>query len=150
MDKTPNPFLYSLRLPVSTPPSIHYAVIISHSISLMVPWLSTLSMTHKSLICLLVLISLVLYYSRWGSAGLVRDIDQLVLDADDDWFIQYRNGDQDKAVFGHYQFVNEWLTVLSLRRENKHLFFVYTPEILEPDEFRRLRVRIMHRLKPVN
>ena len=148
MDKTPNPFLYTLRLPVAMPASVNRAVIVAHAFTLSVPWFSSLALTYQSLICLLVLISCIRYCLRMHNPNSFDNIEQLILDVNDTWSIRYSDGKQDRADYGKYQFVHDRLTVLSLKRGEKHLFFVYTPEILATDDFRRLRVRLIHRLQP--
>ena len=147
MDRKQNPFLYPLKLPAAIPKSVRYVLILGHVFALLLPWWSDIALAFKLLFSTAVLVSLVYYvhYSAWVRQE--RDIAALMLDAEDHWQILQRDGRTVDAEFGPFQYVTPWLTILGLSMDGRRLYFIYTQELLDADTFRRLRVRLLHRVQ---
>lgn len=71
-----------------------------------------------------------------------NNVDTLILDAEDRWQIILNNDTSHHAELGKSLFVHPWLTIISLKFNNNQKYFIFTPEIVEADLFRRLRVRL--------
>ena len=143
MDSKDNPFLYILRLPVKTPYSVIITVIIVHVISFLLPWRTDLSTGIKLAVCCFVISSLGYYFYLLTRK---QGVKELVLNAEDEWAIIMMNGEKYSAELGSTQFVHPKLVILSLKLDNRTAFFVFTSEIIAPDIFRRLRVRLRFKL----
>jgi hypothetical protein len=64
------------------------------------------------------------------------------LDYEDNWQVKMHNGTVHPAKLDHRLFVHPWLTIILLFFDNRQEYFIFTPEIIETDLFRRLRVRL--------
>ena len=146
MDSRENPFLNTFRLSVKTPRSVKLAVIIVHVISIFLPWFSNLNIAIKILISVLALLSLAYYLFIYFFSSDKKTVSELVLNSEDKWIVKTKDGEAYKATLGRRQFVYPWLTIVSLKYGKKTGFFIFTPEVIDADSFRRLRVRLRYKI----
>ncbi len=69
-------------------------------------------------------------------------VNELILNAEDIWRLKMNDGAMHSASLGNTLFVHPWLTIISLIFESRKEYFIFTPETLDADQFRRLRVRL--------
>lgn len=142
MDKTENPFLATLRLPVKNSPIMLTVVIAAHIVCLILPWLTGLGLYIKMILMCLAVISLCVYLYKHGLYRDKQRVEMLVLDAEDNWQLKMSDGAVHHVELGHSLFVHPWLTIISIVFEKRQRYFIFTPETLNSDQFRRLRVRL--------
>ncbi len=142
MDKTENPFLATLRLPVKNSSILLMVVIAVHFMCLILPWLTGLALYIKSILTSVVLVSLCYYLYQYRFYDAKKRVIELILGEEDNWQVKMNNGAVHQAKLGHSRFVHPLLTIISLMYENSREYFIFTPEILDADLFRRLRVRL--------
>ncbi len=71
---------------------------------------------------------------------------QLILNAEDEWLIISSDGNSQASTLLAESFVHPYLVVLRFTTENKQYFvFILTPENVDQDILRRLRVRLKFR-----
>jgi len=142
MNKTGNPFLETLRLPVKNAPILLFVGLFAHIISLFLPWLINISIYIKVILVFLVILSFIFYIVKYGSYKKGNGVKELVLSSEDNWQLKMNDGAVYQGRLGHALFVHPWLTIFSLVYGNSREYFVFTPEILDKGLFRRLRVRL--------
>lgn len=147
MDKSTNPFLVTLRLPVKTSTILLICTETVHFICLFLPWLTKLALFNKILLSVLALISLYYYLSKYPFSDGKNRIAELILSSEGNWQVKMANGYLYRAKLHHSLFVHPWLTIISLVYENKvykkkREYFIFMPDSLDADLFRRLRVRL--------
>ena len=142
MDDKNNPFLTTLRLPIKNSPILFTLVIVMHFICLFIPWLTGLALYIKALLTCIPLISFFIYLHRHYLYSDIQRVETLILDSKDNWQVKMNNGASHHAELDHRLFVHPWLTIISLIFENHREYFIFTPEIIQADQFRRLRVRL--------
>jgi membrane-bound toxin of toxin-antitoxin system len=142
MDKIENPFLVTLRLPVKNSPLLLKIVMIMHISCLFLPWLTEFSILIKILLVFLVMMSYCFYLYKYQFYAEGKRVTELILSYDDNWQVKKENDAVHDACLGSSLFVHPWLTIISLAYENRREHFIFTPEILDADLFRRLRVRL--------
>ncbi len=142
MDKIENPFLATLRLPVKTSPILLIVVISVHFICLFLPWLTGLALYIKGILISAVLISLCYYSYQYRFYNADNRVIELILGEDDNWQVKMNDGAVHQAKLSHNRFVHPLLTIILLMYENSREYFIFTPETLDADLFRRLRVRL--------
>jgi 4-hydroxybenzoate polyprenyltransferase len=145
MDKTINPFLTTLRLSVRNSPIMLIIVIAAHFICLFLPWLTGLALFIKIILMCVVLVSLCIYLYKHSLYDDNNCVETLILDSKDNWQVKMKNGAAHYAELGHSLFVHPWLTIISLYFEDHREYFIFTPDIIDSDQFRRLRVRLRFR-----
>ena len=91
-------------------------------------------------------ISFCIFFHRTKLNKTTAAIDSLILDYEDTWQVKMLDGTIYPAELNDNLFVHPWLTILCLHFNHRRQFFIFTPEILEPDTFRRLRVRLRFRV----
>ena len=142
MDRSQNPFLNTLRLPVEMPLSIMVFGCSVHIFALFLPWLSGLALLYKIGLTILLVMSFLYYLRKYHCFLNKQPVSELILGAEDTWQVKMKNGTVYPATPGPVLFVHPWLTIITLKFNNSRMDFLYTPEIIEPDLFRRLRVRL--------
>lgn len=145
MDKTENPFLASLRLPVRNSPTFLIIVIVTHILCLFLPWLTELAHYIKVILTCVVASSFSFYLVKYRFYSAKKRVAELILTSEDSWQVKMNNGVVHYATLGRSLFVHPWLTIISLSYEKKRETFIFTPETLDADQFRRLRVRLRFR-----
>lgn len=146
MDSSYNPFLQPIRLNVALPTSFYITLLAIHLPAVMLPWFTALPVMLKAVTSLAVLGSYFYYTFAGTLVTTVNTVEQIVLDSNDDWQLVLVNGDILSAGFGERHYIHPLLTILELRHNREKYFFLFTPENVEKESFRRLRVRIKHRL----
>ena len=142
MDKTDNPFLATIRIPLKMSPLVACFCVIVHLISMILPWFSDLDFVIKLILSGLVLMSLAYYCYQFYFAGGKRQVTELILGCEDDWQIKMTDG---TVYFGELQssmFVHPLLVIIKLHYARHRRHFILTPEFIDADQFRRLRVRL--------
>lgn len=134
-----NPFLATLRLPVKHSPILVLVVAVVHGISFFLPWFTGLGFNIKVILSCMPLASICFYW--------VNDITkqrpvELILNSKDDWQVKMDTGMAHQASLANALFVHPLLTIISLHYDNHSQYFILTPEIIDADQFRRLRVRL--------
>jgi len=142
MDKTENPFLVTLRLPVKNSPVLLIFVLTVHFICLFLPWATNISLYIKNILSGFVLISLFYYLYKYNFSNAKKRVAELILASDDSWQVKMNDGAVNKAKLHHSIFVHPWLSIISLTFGKRREYFIFTPETLNADQFRRLRVRL--------
>ena len=89
-----------------------------------------------------VIISFYIYQNQYNPRRGDNSVDSLILDAEDNWQIKLKNNTMYHAKLGKTLFVHPLLTIISLTINHKQKYFIFTPEIIDVDLFRRLRVRL--------
>lgn len=148
MDKTDNPFLRTLRLPVKISPILLIVGISLHFVCLFLPWVTDLVLYIKIILTFVVTVSFSYYCYQMGFYSVKKQVNELILSSEDNWQLKMANGAVHQARLGADLFVHPWLTIFSLSYNNKREYFIFTPEILDADQFRRLRVRLRFKLSP--
>lgn len=69
-------------------------------------------------------------------------VTELILGSEDNWQVKMANGEVNKATLGDSLFVHPLLTIMLLRYGRHKEYFIFTPDNIEDDLFRRLRVRL--------
>ncbi len=146
MDKTENPFLRTLRLPVKNSPVLLIVGITVHFVCLFLPWLTGFAIYIKMILTFIAIVSFCFYIVKYRFYGTEKLIKELILSSEDKWQIKMSDGAVHYAHLGNDLFVHPWLTIFSLAYENNREYFIFTPEILDSDQFRRLRVRLRFQL----
>jgi membrane-bound toxin of toxin-antitoxin system len=142
MDKTENPFLATIRLPVKNSPLLLKIGVIVHIICLFLPWLTEFSLLIKCLLVFFVVVSFCFYLYKYQFYAGKKRVKELILSSDDNWQVKKENDDVYDACLGSSLFVHPWLTMISLAYDNRREHFIFTPETIDVDQFRRLRVRL--------
>lgn len=73
-------------------------------------------------------------------------VDSLILGSEDSWQVKMLDGTVYPAELNDNLFVHPYLTIICLHFDHGRQFFIFTPEILDADIFRRLRVRLRFRV----
>ena len=82
-----------------------------------------------------------LIYKYWFTETTER-VAELILGSEDDWQVKMSNGKVYKAIVGDSLFVHPLLTIMLLSYDRYKEYFIFTPDNLEVDLFRKLRVRL--------
>ena len=146
MDSTENPFLNTLRLPVKIPFSVIFLVLAVHVISLFLPWVTRLDLGIKLFASGFVALSMGYYLYDYFLSSDEKKVSELILSAEDKWTIRTEDGQVYTATLGTTQFVHPWLTIVSLKYGKGCGYYIFTPEVIDKDQFRRLRVRLRYKL----
>ena len=146
MDSVQNPFLATLRLPIKDSPIIALMLVIAHGFSLFVPWLTGLDLTYKIMLTCGPVSGLVYLFYKYCSGFAKKQTTELILAANDDWQLKQENGQVLRAVLDDSLFVHPLLTIILLRFGDNKEYFIFTPDNLDADLFRRLRVRLRFRV----
>ena len=146
MDNTSNAFLHTIRLSVKQSPILLRFVIFTHILCLIMIWLNSLILIIKVVISCFIGISFCVFFHRTRLDKTVAAIDSLILDSEDNWQVKMLDGTVYSADLNNNLFVHPWLTIICLYFNHRRQFFIFMPEILESDTFRRLRVRLRFRL----
>jgi membrane-bound toxin of toxin-antitoxin system len=146
MDSSENPFLATIRLPVKNSPIMLMAIITVHVICLLLPWLTGLALFIKLLLTCVALVSFCVHVYKFVQNSDNKCIETLILDSEDNWQVKIKNGAAHHAELGHSLFVHPYLTIISLSYEDQQKYFIFTPENIDADQFRRLRVRLRFRV----
>jgi hypothetical protein len=149
MDSIENPFLVTLRLPVSHSPIIVTVLTMAHIFCLLIPWLTGLDLIYKVLLTCCPVFGLAYLIYKYCSGFTKERTTELILAADDDWQIKRDNGEIYPAIMGDSLFVHPALTIILLKYVGNKEYFIFTLDNLEPDLFRRLRVRLRFRVNQV-
>lgn len=146
MDNTSNPFLHTFRLPVKMSPILSRIVIIVHVISLIMVWNNALPTSTRIILSSLITASFYVYSRKSRLSNYSRGVGNLILNAEDEWQVKMQEGSTYIAILDNHVFVHPWLTIFSLKFNQRRQYFIFTPEILDADTFRRLRVRLRFRV----
>ncbi len=146
MDNNENPFLYTIRLPAKISPKLVKASTLLHFFSLFIPWISALDFYLKLIFTLVPIVSFVHFYKKFIANTNQKRVIEIILNSDDSWQLLLANGQSCLAETGRFQFIHPLLTIINLRNNRKQYYFIVTPDIIQPDEFRRLRVRLKYPL----
>ncbi|MCZ6802773.1 MAG: hypothetical protein O7D86_02260 [Proteobacteria bacterium] len=147
MNRTENPFLATLRLPLKIPPIIITASVLVHIISLFLPWLTGLEFSIKIILTCIPIASICYYRYKYKIYQDKERATELILNAEDIWQVKMNNGVVHQAILGKSLFVHPWLTIISLNYDKQRAHFIFTPEIIDAGQFRRLRVRLRFQIE---
>lgn len=146
MDNILTPFLHTLRLPVKQSKILFCLVIFTHNICLIMVWLSGLTLMIKVLMSCFICISMCIFLHRKGLNKTSAVVDSLILGSEDNWQVKMLDGTVYPAELNDNLFVHPYLMIICLHFDHRRQFFIFTPEILDADIFRRLRVRLRFRV----
>lgn len=150
MDRVENPYLNTLRLSVKMPLSVVLAVFFVHVISLFLPWLTAINIVTKLILSGFVMVSFCYYVFIYLGSSAKNQVTELILNSEDQWQVKLGDGSTYNAIPGKTQFVHPWLTIIFLCYDKSSHFFIFTPEVIDVDQFRRLRVRLRFKCESVN
>lgn len=142
MDRAENPFLATLRLPVKISPVLLIVGIFMHFICLFLPWLTSLALYIKILLTCVPVFSFCFYFYKYRFYKATNRVFELILSSEDNWQLKMNNGAVHNASLDRSLFVHPWLTIISLVYAGSREYFIFTPDTLDADQFRRLRVRL--------
>lgn len=142
MDSYENPFLVTLRLPIRASSIISYVLISAHVSCLFVPWLTGLDVFLKSLLTMCPLAGLCYLFYKYKYASTEARAAELILNTEDEWQIKMVTGIVHHARLADSLFVHPLLTIILLEYDRHKEYFIFTPENIDADLFRRLRVRL--------
>jgi hypothetical protein len=142
MDNTSNPSLHTLRLPAKQSPILLRFVACVHILCLMMIWLNCLILMIKIMMSCFIGISFCVFFYKTRLNKTVAAIDSLILDSEDNWQVKMLDGTVYSAKLGDNLFAHPYLTIICLYFNHRRQYFIFTPEILDTDIFRRLRVRL--------
>ena len=146
MDSNGDAALLALRLSITSNPVLHWAIVLLHLMSLVMPWLSALPAIYCFFIDLLILAHCWIYM-HYDKSGIWRsDICELGTNAADEWWVRFENGDVKPARLANTQFVHPKLVIMHLIVETRSRFLVFTSQSQNQETFRQLRIRLIHRL----
>lgn len=74
-------------------------------------------------------------------------VAELILGSEDDWQVKMVNQEVYEAIMGDSLFVHPLLTIILLKYGRHQKYFIFTPENIEANLFRRLRVRLRFKVK---
>lgn len=141
-------FVAPVRIPINSSRWLLAGITLAHSGAFCILWQLTLPYWVK--IVLLPLIASSLAVSCYRHLYISADsLKELLLTSEDEWLLTTRNGKtyEGRLLHGHY--VHPGLVVLPFATGNRRLTVVITPEMIDEDVFRRLRVRLRYRKKSV-
>lgn len=103
-----------------------------------------LSLPVKLIIGAVLVVSLVVAWLKQPGQVGEGGVQVLTWQADGEWLLETRDGQQLKASLHESTYVHPWLVVLNFRQEGKRglLSFTLAPDALDPETFRELRVRL--------
>jgi membrane-bound toxin of toxin-antitoxin system len=139
MDSYENPFLVTLRLPIRDSSIITIVLISAIVFCTFLPWYTSLDLNLKIMLTVLCLCYLIYKHRFTVATGRVTE---LILGSEDNWQVKMANGEVNKATLGDSLFVHPLLTIMLLRYGRHKEYFIFTPDNIEDDLFRRLRVRL--------
>ena len=70
---------------------------------------------------------------------------ELFLNNEDEWFLTTRKDETYEVQLHAEHYVHPWLVVLLFRTEARKHTIILTPDMIHPDVFRRLRVRLRYK-----
>lgn len=146
MDSYENPFLVTLRLPIREPSIITIVLISTNVFCLFVPWLTGLHLNLKILLTVCPVLSLCYLIYKYRITVLTTRVAELILGSEDDWQVKMVNGEVHKAILSDSLFVHPLLTIILLRYGRHKDYFIFTPDNIEINLFRRLRVRLRYKV----
>ncbi len=142
MDSNENPFLVTLRLPITGSSIITIVLISVNVFCLFVPWLTGLDLNLKILLTVCAVLSLCYLLYKYRITVSTERVAELILGSGDDWQVKMVNGGVHKAILDDSRFVHPLLTIILLRYGPHKEYFIFTADNIENDLFRRLRVRL--------
>jgi len=71
-----------------------------------------------------------------------RRVTELTLNSEDGWQVKIKNGKVHEAKLADSLFVHPLLTIILLKYDQYKEYFIFTPDNIDDDLFRRLRVRL--------
>lgn len=142
MDRSENPFLYTIRLPVKPPKIMVKILVFAYLLAIYSLWISAIDILFKLMLTLLPIFSLIRLYNNHNTVASDDAVVELILGTEDDWQIKFENREVQNAVLADSLFVHPLLTIILLRYKACEKYFIFTPENIDADVFRRLRVRL--------
>ncbi len=146
MDTEQQSSLALLRLPIKQSLPIHLAVIIIYILSILIPWMTGLSLAQKISVSLIVILSWVIGYRRKLNDAFKQQSQELIANASDEWQLRMTDGQVVAVELANVQFVHPWLVIVRVVHAGKKQSFIFTPDMLEEHLFRCLRIRLLHRM----
>ena len=142
MDSYENPYLVTLRIPNRESTIITNVLISAYGVCLFVPWLTGLDFILKTLLTIFPVSSLCYLTYKYRFPVTTGRVAELILGSEDDWQVKMVNGEVHQATLGNSLFVHPSLTIMLLRYGRHKEYLIFTPDNIEVDLFRRLRVRL--------
>ncbi len=142
MDSHENPFLVTLRLPIRDSSIITIVLISANGFCIFVPWLTGLDLNLKILLTALPTLNLCYLIYKYRFKVTTERVTELILGSEDDWQLKMADGEVYKATLADSLFVHPLLTIILLKYGRHKDYFIFTPDNIDDDLFRRLRVRL--------
>jgi hypothetical protein len=134
----------AFELPIAIRPSRWLAVVlyITHIGAILILLVTGLPLVVRSLLIGAVIINLWVTTRSILLQKSLRSPVQLLLNAAGEWYLTMSNGDVHEVALRPGAFVHPWLVVLPFRRGSRRPVVILTPDVVDKDLFRRLRVRL--------
>lgn len=140
-----NGFLYPIRITTRLSPRLLALIYGAHAISLgVLPGISV-SWTVRSVLTGCVLYSLYRFDARHRRRNDPGYPDEIQLNRHDEWSMKLPCGELRPVELLPRSFVHPRLVVLRFREGRKHIAVILTPDVVDREQLRRLRVRIKYR-----
>jgi len=140
-----NGFLYPIRVKTRLSPWLFAIIYGAHAISLgVLPGLS-FSWIIRSVLSGCVIYSLYRFDARYRRRNDPGYPEEIQLNRYDEWSMKLPDGEFRPAVLLPRSFVHPRLVVLRFQVGRKHIPVLLTPDVSDPEQLRRLRVRIKYR-----
>lgn len=141
MSHSKSAFLHTLRIPLRPSANLFRLVIVYHCLALLVLFFMEFTIITWPF-TLLVFISMFWAVYRFRHQKNPMNAVELVLDADDQWWLITDYGRRYSASVLPGGFVHPLLLMLSLHCDRKKIFIPLLADNTQPDVLRRLRVRL--------
>jgi hypothetical protein len=137
-----NHFEWPLFLPVRPSSWLTAGLYLAHSGAILALVASSVPMAIQLPIIAGLLASLARVHRLFVSRTSPRSAVQLVLNPADEWVVGLANGENVTATLKPMAFVHPLLVVMSFQAVRQTYRIILTPDTVDPDSFRRLRVRL--------
>lgn len=84
-----------------------------------------------------------LYHVQRQRRALADALVAVLLDSAGVWYLQWRDGTRERARLAPGPMISPWLTILTLDGPRGRQGVFITPDMLDADSFRRLRMRLL-------
>lgn len=143
----PGPLQLPLHITVRPSSRVVLGLYAGHLGAFLTLFLNGLPWPANGLIAVGLFCSLLQARSRFILLRHPQCVVRLVLGGSGEWWLTTAGGDTTAATLVPGAFVHPWLVVLTFRAEAGRYQVILTPEQVDPQTFRRLRVRLRFKLQ---
>jgi len=145
MNHRDNAFSLPIRIPYQVPKKLRYFIAFTHAGALLCLFPIALPLWLRALCMILVVINYLRLMRSFDAGQSVENRPCLLLKKNDEWFLLDADGDVIALSIRNGAFVHRLLLVLRFVAENgKSYCFILSPDNVDHNTLRRLRVRLRH------